>query len=532
MQPRGFNNRQNQPRRDGSEASKAKSNKTVDIQHAYCNKYSSLNLLNQLRLNIIPLPPLESSDRLITEPSQILTKYVNRRKCEIKHQQQKQYADLIFSRYNPDGRFLFVGTNHGSIYLYNTYDFSFHYQYYLTNNKTFNQAQGHTDISFHPDNSNLAYISTNKGVIVTVPNLLHFDSEDKQIEKLEIFNDVKISGISVASCGEIMLCGCENGRVAVVDLKNRFKPKFEGYVLNKTEEIVFYKGVNCVAAHPFSREIFAAGGDNVVIIDGRTREVTQTIIYNQNSEDTINKIYFHHSGSLLFILGNSGTKIFDIRNSSIPVFQTKSTVEASSFCWNPLSQNSFAIGDVNGDINFYDLSNTNQNFNFEAPEIEFYRNSDFIDVKTLILQPISKIQGAHRNSQNIGVKIIDLHAHPLGNSLASAGADKDVRFWTSFGAGCFQFDKFHQGGVDPTMGELQFNQSHRELNNQQGDSELFQHLKEIRELETRVGEDIFSREEVQKSMKQYIATAEERYRELEEAAGGFVRERDLGGVVE
>ena len=39
--------------------------------------------------------------------------------------------------------------------------------------------------------------------------------------------------------------------------------------------------------------------------------------------------------------------------------------------------------------------------------------------------------------------------HPSGNSLATAGKDKDVRFWTYSGAGCYANDIFHGGSVDP-----------------------------------------------------------------------------------
>ena len=111
--------------------------------------------------------------------------------------------------------------------------------------------------------------------------------------------------------------------------------------------------------------------------------------------------------------------------------------------------------------------------------------------------------------------------------MATAGGDRDVRFWTYFGAGSYGFDKFHGAAVDPTKQELQFNQSHRDLKDQRvRDSEFFTNLAEIRQKETRAGEDIFSREEVQTEMRRYISTAEDRYRTAEEQGGGFTREYD------
>ena len=57
----------------------------MDVQHIYCNALDNMNLISSYFNPFKTLPPLESSDRQLTHPCEVLTKYINRRKCEIKN---------------------------------------------------------------------------------------------------------------------------------------------------------------------------------------------------------------------------------------------------------------------------------------------------------------------------------------------------------------------------------------------------------------------------------------------------------------
>lgn len=46
-------------------------------------------------------------------------------------------------------------------------------------------------------------------------------------------------------------------------------------------------------------------------------------------------------------------------------------------------------------------------------------------------------------------------------------------------------------------------------------------------MDTKEGEDIFTREEVQRRMREFVSTADDRMRKDEEAE--YIRERDMGG---
>ena len=46
-------------------------------------------------------------------------------------------------------------------------------------------------------------------------------------------------------------------------------------------------------------------------------------------------------------------------------------------------------------------------------------------------------------------------------------------------------------------------------------------------MDTKEGEDIFTREEVQRRMREFVSTADDRMRKDEETE--YIRERDMGG---
>lgn len=69
--------------------------------------------------------------------------------------------------------------------------------------------------------------------------------------------------------------------------------------------------------------------------------------------------------------------------------------------------------------------------------------------------------------------------------------------------------------MDPVDQEFQFNQSHRELQEQESLLEIVRD--EIERMPRRRGEDIYTREEVQDKMKKYINIADERLRDAQEA---------------
>ena len=76
-----------------------------------------------------------------------------------------------------------------------------------------------TDLQYYPDNSNLTFISSDRGSVFTIPNLLHFDSCDRQINTLKVFEAERINQLAVASSGEeIAVCG-EGGRLKLLNTK-------------------------------------------------------------------------------------------------------------------------------------------------------------------------------------------------------------------------------------------------------------------------------------------------------------------------
>lgn len=111
------------------------------------------------------------------------------------------YLDLRFVAFNPDGRYAFVGTNDGCIYVYNTFDFSFHYTY-LIQNKQLNDL---TAICFHPNNSNMTFVGNSKGELHFYPNLLHY-TPDVNVKEMNLSTQVSaavpVKTISVSSSGE------------------------------------------------------------------------------------------------------------------------------------------------------------------------------------------------------------------------------------------------------------------------------------------------------------------------------------------
>ncbi|CAL6018329.1 Collagen_alpha 1 chain [Hexamita inflata] len=524
-------------RRDGSQASKAKSNKTIDYECVYQNQFDPIF---RMRCALDPsfsiqtsIPPLEQYERSIHQIPPVLTKYVNRRKCEQKQQRERLYVDVTFAKYNPDGRFLLVGSNAGIVYIYNSYDFSFHYQYMLQTRKF--PVPSLTGLAFHPNNSNAAFVSNDKGQIHYYDNLLHYDISMHD-QAATIFQDQKLNSIAISSCGSQLVTGCENGQLATVETHRRQAPS--GVQKYK----VFDKSCNDAIFQSHGKQLIIAAGEKIKLIDQRVNRdqmIVSGTYYKQFSEEPVNKLAMHVQGNLLAAAGSDGCRIFDIRNMSEESYRCLYSVKpknetsvGSCVMWHPVYPDVFVVGDEAGDINFYDLNYTNASYGFEKLfENNFTENfkAEFTQQpevgQTHNLYSIGYVHAAHRSQKGQGTALIDMDIHPSGNSLGTTGKDKDVRFWTYPGSGNLQNDIFHGNIIDPAAQEFQFNQSHKELQSEQ--DELEKKIKDIERMERNQNEDIFSREEVQLQMKQYVSTADERQREAEEA--DFIREREGAG---
>ena len=104
----------------------------------------------------------------------------------------------------------------------------------------------------------------------------------------------------------------------------------------------------------------AAAGDKIALVDTRAGESAQFFEYAPNSEDIINKIAFSPCNQLLLAAGAQGLRVFDIRNTKMPVYVTKSKLDLTTICFNTRSKTSFIAGDIAGGISFYDFRFTNQ----------------------------------------------------------------------------------------------------------------------------------------------------------------------------
>ena len=199
------------------------------------------------------------------------------------------------------------------------------------------------------------------------------------------------------------------------------------------------------------------------------------------------------------------------------------------------------VSDTQGNINFYDLRFTGGGgsgfehvFQEEYQDIVSAEISQRPALETIgassgrqqYLYAVGYVERAHRNQKSMSQQILDMDIHPSGNVLATSGQDKDVRFWTYPGAGVLENEIFHAGGqINPVDETYTFNQSHRQLNEEQSKIEAM--IAEILRMDTKEGEDIFTREEVQRRMREFVSTADDRMRKDEEAE--YIRERDMGG---
>lgn len=187
----------------------------------------------------------------------------------------------------------------------------------------------------------------------------------------------------------------------------------------------------------------------------KERQVVLRQDYVDGGRPEVASIALHKGGSLVAAAGPDGARVFDLRNIGATPYKCLYIAKPSTdyfdgtVCkFHPIFPSTLIVGDKDGSINFYDLNYTTSPLAvdtlFADPETLSANNGPIGQ-----LYSIGYIRNAHRQSSGKGTAIIDFDVHPTGNSLATVAADKDVRFWTSPGAGSVQRDIFHDGHVDP-----------------------------------------------------------------------------------
>lgn len=143
---------------------------------------------------------------------------------------------------------------------------------------------------------------------------------------------------------------------------------------------------------------------------------------------TVTKVKFQKHGSQRLLAACSrdhSTKVFDIRTMrTLYTVRSHEDTDLSSISWHPIHSSLLTIGGYDGSLSFYDLDRALDPETIVSEPSDEHINLYGASSKVETLgDPIHLVPYAHEKA------IYTMEYHPLGYILATAGADKSLRFW-------------------------------------------------------------------------------------------------------
>lgn len=508
-----------QKAKDGTSASKAKANKTIDYESDLMLRFQDMIYESHFpRLTSIAQPSY-AFNRMYNTPVPILDKFIQRKKVELSTRDQSMHVGFSCCEFTSDGRFAFAGGDQGNLVYHNTYDFSFYYQETIHQYNSENQGS-HCEIRrlrFLPSNNNDFLSCSGNGFVVLLDNFLNKKAT------LEVFQRTAILDLTVFSDAK-RFAACSEKGIHVCALKQ---------ASIGAPVCIDSRPITAVCYHPFAR-LLASGRDGFLTIyaeapsepaapgpagEKKEEAIRYTVVNEVKLPDASTRVVFvmwHHSGAFVGAgMSDNMIRFYDIRDMRAPTHQYHLDRKPTCFRWNPIYREVFAVGDESANVTFFDF-----NLGMLGPTVTdvvgFASDSRVLasaahgpqgfggvfdltpavsaDVlamhevlrsalpsafhclaksagRTLTFTPIGSILKAHRTIDKNDCRLIDLAFHPIGHVLCTIGSDKDLRFWGYNRCGNMMIDVFHKSddkAINPTDEIYSHNKSHKEYAINQG----------------------------------------------------------------